>query len=133
MKHLKELPILCLSIFWLSCSKNNGAGGGSSGRDTLDPLVTIVTPVDNQPVSAGNLIRIHANGSDNVKLSQLHIHVTNKIDGAILRDVHSYPGQTTGSVKDSFTAAAGMTYIIKIQAYDPSQNLGTAQVEVPVN
>ena len=74
-----------------------------------------------------------ASASDNVKVTELHIHVLNKETLALLRDIHSYPGDKTGVVQDAFTAQAGMSYTIKIIALDPSQNLGTTQVDVAVN
>jgi hypothetical protein len=66
-------------------------------------------------------------------VTELHIHVTDKTTGVLLRDIHSYPDQPTGTVQDSFTADAGITYIITILAKDPAQNLATAKVEVSSN
>ena len=74
-----------------------------------------------------------ANATDNNKLTELHIHVTNKATGVLLRDIHSYPNQASGSVQDSFTADVGINYIIEIIAKDPDQNLAASKVEVSAN
>lgn len=115
-----------------SCSKN-AATLSSETKDTVPPTITIVSPTNNQQFTAGQIIQVTANASDNVKLTQLHIHITDKVTGNVLRDVHSYPGEKTGTVQDSFTATVGITYTIKIIAFDPSQSLGTAQVDVSGN
>lgn len=123
--------LLAAVVGFSSCAK--GGGSNTEEKDTTNPVITIQSPTNNQAVNAGEIIRVLANGSDNTKLVQLHIHITNKSDGAILRDVHSYPGEKTGIVRDSFPAQGGITYLIKVIAFDASQNLGTSQVEVPVN
>lgn len=123
--------LLAAVVGFSSCSK--GTDGNTEEKDTTNPVITIQSPTNNQAVNAGAMIRVLANGSDNTKLTELHIHITNKSDGAILRDVHSYPGEKTGIVRDSFAAQTGITYLIKVIAFDRAQNLGTSQVEVPVN
>ena len=118
-------------IVLISCSRNNGNNGYI--KDTAAPAITIVTPANNQSFNSGQTIQITATASDNVKVTQLEIHVSDKSTGALLRDIHSYPGDKNGTVQDSFSAQAGAGYLIKIIAYDPSQNLGTLQIEVSVN
>lgn len=133
------MRLLAFFVVWVmmlglcSCGKTTVEGTEGDGRDTTRPIVVIVAPISTAPVNAGDKIRIEATATDNVKLTELHIHVTNAISGAILRDIHSYPGQPTGVVKDSFPAQGGLIYQIKIISFDPSQNLGSAQIQVPVN
>lgn len=126
-----QLFLLAAVVGFSSCSK--GGNRTTDEKDTTNPVITIQSPTNNQPVNPGEIIRVLANGSDNTKLVQLHIHITNKNDGVILRDVHSYPGEKTGVVRDSFAAQTGIIFLIKVIAFDASQNLGTSQVEVPVN
>jgi len=97
------------------------------------PVITIVSPLNNQHFAAGETISTVASATDNNEVTELHIHVINKATGELLRDIHSYPAKTSGTVQDSFTAGAGIIYTIQIIAKDPAQNVATAKVEVSVN
>jgi len=117
-------PILFLLA---ACSKDSHAG------DMTPPVITIMSPLNNQHFAAGETISTVASATDNDQVTELHIHVTNKATGELLRDIHSYPAKTTGTVQDSFAADAGIIYAIQIIAKDPAQNLATAKVEVSSN
>ena len=131
---LLTIVMVSVFIFLLSCSKSGGSNNRNTEvKDTIPPTITIVTPTSNQQFVAGQSIEIKAISSDNVKLTQLHIHINNSTTGTLLRDVHSYPGDKTGMVEDSFPALAGTSYTIKVYAYDSKQNLTTAIVEVSAN
>jgi hypothetical protein len=121
-------------VVFSACSKdNNGENTNGNTKDTSPPEITIVSPTNNQTFTAGQTIQTTANATDNVKVTELHIHVIDKATGNLLRDIHSYPSAKTGTVQDAFTAQAGLIYTIKIIANDPSQNLTSAQVEVLVH
>ena len=120
-------PIFYLTslVFLASCSKKSG-----DSKDTSPPVITIVSPLNNQIFTAGQTIQITVNASDNDEVSELHIQVINKTTGELLRLIHSFLGQASGTAHDSFIAQAGLTYIIEIIAQDPAQNLAKSQVEV---
>jgi hypothetical protein len=124
----KTIAFLTVLISLTSCSKKSGGS-----KDTLPPVITIVSPLNNQAFASGEIIQITVNATDNDKVIEMHIHVTNKTTGILLRDIHSFPGQSSGTVQDSFTAEAGITYTIKIIAKDPAQNLTASQIEVSAN
>ncbi len=131
MHYPKTFRLFALTLLFQSCKKNET--NTTESKDLIAPAITITTPFNNQLFSSGQVIQITANATDNVKVTELHIHVTNKTSGALLRDIHSYPGDRKGTVQDSFSAQAGVSYTIKIIAFDPAQNLATAQVDVSVN
>ena len=114
-------------ISLIGCSKKPDAG------DKTAPVVTITSPLNNQHFVAGQTISTFATATDDNKVTELHIHVTDKATGTLLRDIHSYPDESTGTVQDSFTADAGIIYLIQIIAKDPAQNIATAKVEVSSN
>jgi Bacterial Ig domain len=118
---------IILIIFLTACSKKPDTG------DKIAPVITITSPSNNQHFTAGQTINTTASATDNDKVTELHIHVTDKTTGALLRDIHSYPGQSSGTVEDSFVADPGIFYTIVIIAKDPAQNLATAMVEVSSN
>lgn len=124
----KYFPALAVLIFLAGCSKKTTDSG-----DKTPPAITIVSPQNNQHFNAGDIIQTTATATDNDKVTELHIHVINKATGDLLRDIHSYPGQPNGTVEDSFTAAAGISYTIQIIAKDPAQNTATSKVDVSVN
>lgn len=125
--------ICALVTVMASCSKQNGGSGSTRVRDTVGPSITIISPGAGQGFGAGQTIQTKASATDNVKVTELHIHVKDKNTGALLRDIHSYPDAAQGTVEDAFTAQSGMSYTIQVIANDPSQNLTTSQVDVVVN
>lgn len=71
--------------------------------------------------------------TDDKYIAESHIHVTNKITGELLIDVHLYPGASSTSFDQSITASAGKTYKITITAIDKQVNEGRIAVEVNCN
>ena len=128
MTSIKHSFFLAILVLLIACSKKE-----NGDKDVTLPVITIVSPQNNQLFNAGDAIETTATASDNDKVTELHIHVINKSTGALLRDIHSYPGKPTGTVEDSFPAQAGIIYTIQIIAKDPAQNTATAKVEVSVN
>jgi hypothetical protein len=118
---------VALYIFLFGCSKKPDTG------DTTAPSITIISPSNNQQFNIGQTISTVANATDNNQVTELHIHVINKMTGALLRDIHSYPNKPSGTVQDSFPADSGIAYTIQIIAKDPAQNTATAKVDVSVN
>ena len=124
----KIILALYLPMFAMACSKKT-----SSPSDNTPPVITIASPLNNQHFNAGEIIQTTATVTDNDRVVELHIHVINTATGILLRDIHSYPGQSNATVEDSFAAEAGIGYTIKIIAYDAAHNLATAQVDVSAN
>lgn len=126
---MKKGFIICFVILSsLSCNKNS-----NQPSDNIPPVIQIISPANNQVFLSGQTIQTTANVTDNVKVTELHIHISDKTNGNLLRDIHAYPDNKNGIIEDSFTAQAGMSYNIKIIAYDPEHNLATADVNVTVN
>ena len=124
----KLILFLTTLVFLATCSKKSG-----DSEDTSPPVITIVSPLNNQVFTAGQTIQITVNASDNDKVTELHIQVINKTNGNLLRLIHSFLGQANGTAQDSFIAEAGVTYIIEVLGQDPAQNLTTSRVEVSGN
>jgi len=123
----KYFGCVALYVFLSGCSKKPYVG------DKTAPSITIISPSNNQNFTAGQIIATVANATDNDQVTELHIHVINKITGVLLRDIHSYPNKSSGTVQDSFPADSGIAYTIQIIAKDPAQNVATAQVNVSAN
>jgi Bacterial Ig domain len=121
--------ILLVSILTtgLSCSKNAG-----SAKDTELPIVTLSSPTTGQTFTAGQSISISGNITDNDYIAEVHIHVSNTNTGALLMDVHLYPGASTTTFNQSIAAVAGINYKILVTAKDKAVNEGRSSVEVSV-
>lgn len=109
------------------CSKN------SSVEDTILPVITITSPVNGQVFTAGQTIPISGTITDDQYIAEIHIHVTNINTGALLMDVHLYPGANTTIFNQSLTAAAGINYKIQVIAKDREVNEARSTVDVSCN
>lgn len=124
---MKVLMVTLLIISLAGCSKD------SNSNDKQAPVVTISTPVSNQRFNAGQTVSITGTVTDNEKLSELHVHISNTDDGALLVDIHRYPSASTYSLSETFLAQAGINYRIQVIAKDNSANEGRASVEISTN
>jgi Bacterial Ig domain len=121
--------ILLVSVMLLTgCSKNS-----SGEKDTSLPVITINNPVGGQVFTAGQTITISGSITDDQYIAEVHIHVTNNNTGALLMDVHLFPGSNTASFNQSFTASSGINYNIQVIAKDRAVNEGRSTVEVSCN
>jgi hypothetical protein len=121
------ISILAASII-SGCSKNTTAE-----KDTVLPVIILVTPVSGQNFTAGQTIQISGNITDNKYVAEVHIHVTNTNTGALLMDVHLYPGSNSTTFNQSITATAGVNYKIQIIAKDRAVNEASVSVDVTCN
>jgi len=90
---IKKYFLIPLLLLIAACSKDSHAG------DMTPPVITIMSPSNNQHFTAGDTISTVASATDNDQVTELHIHVINKATGELLRDIHSYPAKTTGTVQ----------------------------------
>lgn len=120
--------LLITAIVLASCSKNK-----ESERDKVFPVITINTPVNGQSFTAGQSIPISGTITDNEYIAEVHIHVSNNNTGALLMDVHIYPGSNSTNFNESITASTGINYKIQVIAKDKAVNESRSIVEVSCN
>lgn len=123
-----SIAVLICSLYLSSCNDKN-----KSDDDTQPPVITITTPTNNQSFTNGQSIRMTGNITDDNYIAESHIHVTNKVTGELLMDVHLYPGASSASFDQAITASAGKTYKITVTALDKQVNEGRTSVEVTCN
>jgi hypothetical protein len=126
MKYSYVLSLI--SLIFISCSKNK-----ENESDKVFPVVTINSPVNGQSFTAGQLIPISGTITDNEYIAEVHIHVSNNNTGALLMDVHIYPGTDSTTFTESITAANGVNYKIQVIAKDRAVNESRSVVEVTCN
>lgn len=121
------ISIIAVSII-SGCSK-----GTAAEKDAVLPVITLITPVTGQNFTAGQSIQISGSITDDKYVAEVHIHVTNTNTGALLMDVHLYPGSSSTTFNQSITAAAGVNYKIQIIAKDRAVNEASVSVDVTCN
>ena len=124
---MKNILILVLIFVFVACSKD------SSEKDNELPVVTISSPNNNQVFNAGATVTISGTVTDNKKVAELHVHISNNTSGALLIDIHRYPATATYNLNESFQTQSGINYKIQVIAKDNSANENRATVEVSTN
>jgi hypothetical protein len=122
------LILSLLSILFAGCSKNEGGS-----RDKQAPVVTLSSPTTGQQFSAGQTVQITGTVTDDAKIAELHVHISNMETGALLVDIHRYPSASAYTLAESFQVQAGIHYRIQVIAKDNSANEGRATVEISTN
>lgn len=125
---MKNGLLLLFILVAAACSKD---GGGSNDNEA--PVVTLSSPTSGQQFSAGQSVSISGTLTDNQKISEVHVHISNVQTGALLIDIHRYPAAASYTLAESFQAQAGITYKIQVIAKDNSANEGRATVEISTN
>lgn len=126
MRSVIGISFLCFLL--QACSKNS-----NSQKDTVDPVITLVTPFTGQTFNPGESIMITGNITDNNYIAEVHIHVSNLNTGALLMDVHLFPAASNTSFNQSIIAASGIHYKIQVIAKDRAVNQAVTSVEVSCN
>ncbi len=89
------LWLMLLSGIFLACSKKGGGtddspGGGGphivTDNDTIRPVLTIITPVNNQVYTNGAAISVTGNIRDDLGLYRGNIRITNDATGELLKE-----------------------------------------------
>lgn len=128
LQPMRSLPAIILFFLIAGCSKDQGGS-----NDKQPPVVTIATPAANQQFTAGQTIGITGTVTDNEKIAELHVHISNVETGALLIDIHRYPATSNYALSESFQSQAGIQYKIQVIAKDNSANEGRSSVEISTN
>lgn len=125
MKYL--LSFLWVMISLAACSKNENV------KDNELPVISITSPNNNEVFSAGETVNITGALSDNQKLAEVHVHISNNSTGTLLIDIHRNPGSAIYNLNESFQTQAGINYKIQVIAKDNSANENRSAVEITSN
>ena len=123
----KFLILLFIGGFavFAACKKSSG--------DSEKPAITVTSPQANQQFNAGQVISIIATITDNSELHEVSLEITNKATSAILIHNHYHVDVVTYNLNETYTAGAGITYKMKIEATDHSGNTSEMEFEVKGN
>jgi len=121
------VPVLLVMTLLIACSKN------STVKDHELPVITVTSPNNNQVFGAGESVNITGTLSDNQKLTEVHVHISNNSTGTLLIDIHRYPSTPTYNLNESFQTQAGINYKIQVVAKDNSANENRATIQITSN
>ncbi len=118
------LAMVALAAF-AACKKSSG--------DSTKPVINVTSPAANAQFNAGQVITIQATISDDSELHEVSLEISNKGTGAVLVHNHYHVDLMTYNLNDTYTAGAGITYKMKIEAADHSGNKSEVEFEVKGN
>src|SRR5688572_21036256 len=119
------LLVMMALVTFAACKKSSG--------DSTKPMINVTSPAANAQFNAGQVITIQATITDDSELHEVSLEISNKGTGAILVHNHYHVDLMTYSLNDTYTAGAGITYKIKIEAADHSGNRSEAEFDVKGN
>jgi hypothetical protein len=119
---MKALTCLLIVFAAISCDK----------EDKEKPVINLTSPSANQQFTAGQVVNITATITDNNDLHEVHLFVDKKSGGSVIHFMEHLDANTY-NLSDSFTAEAGVTYQIVVQATDHADNLASTTLEVAGN
>lgn len=102
-------------------------------QHTQLPVISITSPTNNQVFSAGQTVNINATITDNEKLEEVHLEITNTTTGTFLTHEHYAPDAASYTLSRILTTQAATTYKIKVEAHDANENIAKTEVMIMVN
>mgnify|MGYP001264624150 CR=1 FL=1 len=124
----RVLFVLLAGTCLTACSKNS-----VTQRDNILPVISLSSPADGQVFSPGQPIPVTGGITDNDRIAEVHIHVYNTANNALLMDVHLHPASSSATFSESLTAMTGINYKIQVIAIDKAVNQAYKTVEVSCN
>ena len=119
---MRRLLTLALMVSFISaCSKSSG--------DDAGPVIVIISPQANADVAPGAVVNVSASINDESDIHEDHLDITNNTTNEVLH-YHYHPDLKTFTINETFTAVAGTTYKIEVEADDHSGNKSEKEIEI---
>jgi hypothetical protein len=119
--------LLLLLLLFAGCKKEHG-----EAPDTTPPVVKIISPANNQVFALGQTIAISASVSDQSKLEEIHLEITNANTGVFFTHEHYVTDSSSYQLTSSFTPPAPAVYKIRVEGDDSKGNSSEVEVNVTV-
>ena len=119
---------LLFAVLFVGCTKDHG-----EAPDKEPPVITLISPNNNQAFALGQSIAISADVKDQSKIEEIHLEITNATTGAFLIHEHYAPDSSAYKLTSSFAAPSAATYKIRVEADDEKGNSSDTEVRVSVN
>lgn len=119
---MKKLCTLVFLMYMAGCGKS----------DEQAPEISLISPQSNQVFSAGQVVTVEADITDNEGIHMVHLVVTDNTGGHLVHFEDHYDGRTY-DLNKSFTVVAGRTYTIEMDATDHANNTTRRSLTVSGN
>jgi Bacterial Ig domain len=125
---MKRILLYAACLLLLACRRE-------VAEDVVQPSVIITAPAASQHFTNGQIIHIRGTASDDRGLTEVAIHIANKITGDEFYHNHkaaagkSYPFGVTYTVPNALPA----TYLIEVEVTDHAGNTVTEEMTITVN
>ncbi len=122
--------ILFFSSFLIlsACKKDHG-----EATDTEPPVIKMAAPTNNQSFAVGQTVSISGRITDDTKIGEVHLEITNKTSGAFITHEHFVPDSAGYSLARTFTIPSTAVYEIKVEADDTKGNTSQVQIAISAN
>jgi hypothetical protein len=106
---------------------------GCKKSDTMAPVITVTSPMENQVFPGGTTVMIKASITDDNSIHMVHVIVLDKLtDGHVVHSEEHTDSQSY-EVNQSFLAIAGRSYSIEIEATDHGDNVSSKELTISAN
>ena len=120
MKKWFPFALLMLAV---SCGKS----------DELAPVITLVSPAENQAFTGGQTVTIQGTITDNEGIHMVHLQVTDlSTNGHMIHLEDHFDGKTY-QLNKTFPTQAGRAYKIVVEAFDHAENTTKKEFQVSAN
>ena len=117
----KFMPCVLMMIL-LGCKKS----------DETAPVVTLISPTENQTFTSGQTVTVKATITDDTGIHMVHLIVTDNTGGHLVHFEEHFDGKNY-DLNNSFSTQSGRTYSIHIDAVDHSDNVTNKDFTVSSN
>lgn len=126
---MKRICFCCFFLFVLAaCKKDHG-----EAADTEAPVIKMTSPAPNQVFASGQSLVVNGRITDNTRIEEVHLELTNKTTGALITHEHFVPDSAGYTLARTFTLAPSATYKIKVEAEDTKGNSSEVEINVSAN
>jgi len=122
---MKRIFFALIAFVFLACNKDV--------KDEQLPLISVTSPANNQTFAPGQTIQVLAQVSDNDGLHEVAFHVRDVNADTTMIHFHAHADAKNYELNKTFTAQAGLTYKIEIEATDHSENQTKKEIIVLAN
>jgi ABC-type phosphate/phosphonate transport system substrate-binding protein len=119
---MKKLAVVLIAFAFAACGKS----------DETAPVVSVITPTDNQVFANGATVNVKADISDETGIHMVHLIVVDN-NGLHIDHFEEHLDGKTYTLNRSFTAQSGKSYTITVDATDHGDNTTTKNLHVSAN
>ena len=119
---MKNIAVVLVCFAFAACGKS----------DETPPVISVVTPSDNQVFTNGQTVNVKAEISDETGIHMVHLIVVDN-NGLHIDHFEEHLDATTYTLNRSFTAESGKSYTLTIDATDHGDNTTVKELHVSAN